>query len=210
MSVRIGWVRARPKGELALWLSPRRAPTLRFEGAEDRMGRMSRMDPSLADRTSRREESPKRGVRREPGASPREHRSNPVRSPERAGQALELVRPPACPRPMTSGSGSESGYRHRAAAMFDPDSDSDPGTEGILRTAFRVRGSFATGTPGGPRSSANPGLSAATPSALGKGAGENAGSFAVDMRGGVLEPMGTCRDDGSVSSLTQEAWETIP
>ena len=186
MSVRIGWVRARPKGELALWLSPRRAPTLRFEGAEDRMGRMSRMDPSLADRTSSKG--------REPGASPREHRSNPGRSPERAGQALELVRPLACPRPMTSGSGSESGYRHRhrTAGMFDPDSDSDPGTEGILRTAFRVRGSFATGTPGGPRSSANPGLSAATPSAFGKGAGENAGSFAVDMRGGVLvlEPMG--------------------
>ena len=164
---------------------------------------MSRMDPSLADRTSSKG--------REPGASPREHRSNPGRSPERAGQVLELVRPPACPRPMTSGSGLESGYRHRAAAMFDPDSDSDPGTEGILRTAFRVRGSFATGTPGGPRFSANPGLSAATPSALGKGAGENAGSFAVDMRGGVLvlEPMGTCQEDGSVWSVTPEAWERL-
>jgi hypothetical protein len=60
-------------------------------------------------------------------------------------------------------------YRHRVAGLFDPDSDGDPDTEGILRTAFGVRGSFGMWTPGGPRSSADPGLSAATPSALGSG-----------------------------------------
>jgi hypothetical protein len=60
-------------------------------------------------------------------------------------------------------------YRHRVAGLFDPDSDSDPDPEGILRTAFGVRRSFGMWTPGRPRSSANPGLSAATPSALGRG-----------------------------------------
>ena len=71
-----------------------------------------RLIPMIGSRQDGQDEQdgsgPRGGVGRGPEAPRWEHRRIPGRGCEGVCQALELVRPPSCPRPVTSVSGSES------------------------------------------------------------------------------------------------------
>ena len=126
---------------------------------------------------------PRGGVGRGPEASRWQHRRIPGRGCEGVCQTLELVRTPACSRPMTSVSGSESvsassgcvvrfRFRERPRPRGDP---SHP---------FRVRGSTWDVDPGWASFLGQPGAIGCNAFGVGEWMAGNAGSFAVGLRGG--------------------------